>query len=33
MFKMILALSVIVFAVVVILYNLPQAEDIPDFVK
>jgi len=32
-FKMIIALSVIVFCVVVILYNLPQAETIPGFVK
>jgi putative membrane protein len=33
MFKMIIALSVIVFAVIVLLYNLPQAEEVPGFVK
>jgi len=32
-FKIIIALSVFVFAVVVVLYNLPQAETIPGFVK
>ena len=32
-FKIIIALSVVVFAVVVVLYNLPKAETIPGFVK
>ncbi|MCG3165464.1 MAG: hypothetical protein POELPBGB_01227 [Bacteroidia bacterium] len=32
-FKIIIALSVVVFSVVVVLYNLPKAETIPAFVK
>lgn len=32
-FKIIIAISVVVFGVVVVLYNLPKAETIPDFVR
>ncbi len=32
-FKIIIAISVVVFGVIVVLYNLPKAEVVPDFVK